>query len=56
MSELALFLVGGGVTVLVLAAVALLVYAAILDGRDERAAREFTLVTDLDTRRRSSAA
>ena len=56
MSNLALYAVGAAVTLLVVAAVALLVYAAILDGRDERAARDLTPVIPLDPRRRTTAA
>jgi hypothetical protein len=39
MSSLALFAVGTAVTLLVVSALALLVWGAILDGRDERARR-----------------
>jgi hypothetical protein len=57
MSNAALFTVGAAVTLLVVAALALLVYAAVLDGRDERRTRELRAVTPLDpTTRRPNAA
>lgn len=34
-----LFIVGAGVTLVVVAAIAILLYGAVLDGRDERAER-----------------
>lgn len=40
MSGVALFLYGAGVTIVVAAAVGVLVYAAVLDGRYEREMRE----------------
>jgi hypothetical protein len=39
MSNIALFALGTGVTSIVVAALALLVWGAVLDGRDERASR-----------------
>jgi hypothetical protein len=57
MSNAALFALGAAVTALVFTALALLVYAAVLDGRDERRARELASVTPLDpSGRRSTAA
>lgn len=44
MSSLALFALGAGVSLIVFAALALLVTGAILDGRDERARRTARLL------------
>ena len=53
MSHVGLFVAGAFVTCLVAASLALLVWGAILDGREEAAQRVLRHAEELETRRRS---